>query len=125
MEVEVTSALIDAYWQATLVSLSVVVVAVAAFSLLSFWAGRHIDAKFDKHATVIQAQVDEIKGAVAHGAKEHEDWRKEMRDINKTWSVAMEAMNTKWSAEMKGINEKLTEQEIERRVTQELRQRQL
>ena len=120
MDAEIASALVTAYWQATGMSIAVVVLAIAAFSWLSFWSARHIDAKFDRQDAKqgerearLQAQVDEIKGAVDRGTKEHEDWRKEMR-----------SMNDKWSTEMKAINEKVTEQEIERRVTQRLQEQQ-
>ena len=133
MESEIaTAAIIGGYWQAVTVIIAVVV-AVGAFSLVSFWAGRHVDAKFDKHAAAMEAQHDkhaaamesqlgkhaaataaeieglrkevdakfdqhaaaivaldakfdkhaeEVKEAIARGAKEHEDWRVEMKAIN-------------------------------------------
>ena len=99
-----TAAIIAGYWQATAVIVGVVVLAVGAFSLVSLWAGRHIDAKFDKHAAATDAKFDamnakfdakfdaqaavieahhlEVKEAIARGAKEHEDWRVEMRAVN-------------------------------------------
>ena len=106
-----TAAIIAGYWQATAVIVGVVVLAVGAFSLVSLWAGRHIDAKFDKHAAATDAKFDameakfdakfdaidakfdaqaavieahhlEVKEAIARGTKEHEDWRVEMRAVN-------------------------------------------
>ena len=53
-----TAAIIGGYWQATAVIIGVVVLAVGAFSLVSLWAGRHIDAKFDKHAAATDAKFD-------------------------------------------------------------------
>ena len=53
-----TAALIAGYWQATAVIIGVVVLATGAFSLVSLWAGRHIDAKFDKHAAATDAKFD-------------------------------------------------------------------
>ena len=102
-----TAAIIAGYWQATAVIVGVVVLAVGAFSLVSLWAGRHIDAKFDKHAAATDAKFDaidakfdaidakfdaqaavieahhmEVKEAIARGTKEHEDWRVEMKAVN-------------------------------------------
>ena len=106
-----SAALIAGYWQATAVVIGVVVLASGAFSLVSLWAGRHIDAKFDKHAAATDAQLEKhaaatdakfdamdakldkhaaamearlnrIEEAVARGTKEHEDWRVEMKAIN-------------------------------------------
>ena len=94
MEAELaTAALIAGYWQATAVIIGVVVLATGAFSLVSLWAGRHIDAKFDKHAAVMAAAMEEhrkeieahrreVEAAIARGTKEHEDWRVEMKAIN-------------------------------------------
>ena len=53
-----TAAIIAGYWQATAVIIGVVVLATGAFSLVSLWAGRHIDAKFDKHAGATDAKFD-------------------------------------------------------------------
>ena len=53
-----SAALIAGYWQATAVVIGVVVLASGAFSLVSLWAGRHIDAKFDKHAAATDAKFD-------------------------------------------------------------------
>ena len=95
-----SAALIAGYWQATAVVIGVVVLASGAFSLVSLWAGRHIDAKFDKHAAAtdakfdamdakldkhaaaMEARLNRIEEAVARGTKEHEDWRVEMKAIN-------------------------------------------
>ncbi len=106
-----SAAIIAGYWQATAVIVGVVVLATGAFSLVSLWAGRHIDAKFDKHAAatdakldkhaaatdakfdamnakldkhaaVMEARLNRIEEAVARGTKEHEDWRVEMKAIN-------------------------------------------
>ena len=115
-----TAAIIAGYWQATAVIIGVVVLAVGAFSLVSLWAGRHIDAKFDKHAAVmaaamatameehrkeieahrreVEAHHKEVEAAIARGTKEHEDWR----------------------VEMKAINEKVTDLLIEREVERRL-----
>ncbi len=83
MESEVaTVAIIGGYWQAVVVIVAVVVLAVGAFSLVSFWAGRHIDAKFDKHAATTEAHLKGVEAAIARGTKEHEDWRVEMKAIN-------------------------------------------
>ncbi len=101
MEAELaTAAIIAGYWQATAVIIGVVVLATGAFSLVSLWAGRHIDAKFDKHAAVMAAAMEEhrkeieahrreveahhkeVEAAIARGTKEHEDWRVEMKAIN-------------------------------------------
>ena len=100
MDAAITDTLVTSYWQATGVSIAVVVIALGAFSLVSMWAGRHIDAKFEKHTADIgvqlqvmqsqmelqhkelQAAVTIIERAVAQGAKEHEDWRVEMQAIN-------------------------------------------
>ena len=128
MEAELaTAAIMAGYWQATAVIIGVVVLAVGAFSLVSLWAGRHIDAKFDKHAAATDAKFDaidakfdameakfdakfdaqaalieahhkEVKEAIARGTKEHEDWR----------------------VEMKAINDKVTELFIEREVERRL-----
>ena len=80
-EVANTVAIIGGYWQATAVIVAVVVLAVGAFSLVSF-AGRHIDTKFDKHAAVMEAHHKEVEGAIARGTKEHDDWRVEMKALN-------------------------------------------
>ena len=57
MESEVlAAAIIGGYWQAAIVVVAVVALAVGAFSLISFWASRHIDAKFDKHAAAIDTK---------------------------------------------------------------------
>ena len=104
MDSELASAAIFAgYWQVTAVIVGVVVLASGAFSLVSLWAGRHIDAKFDKHAAMnakfdkhaaatdakfdaqgaaMEARLNRIEEAVARGTKEHEDWRVEMKAIN-------------------------------------------
>ena len=55
MESEVAAAIVGD-WQAVAVIIAVVVLAVGALSLVSFWAGRHIDAKFDKHAAATDAK---------------------------------------------------------------------
>ena len=157
MESEVAAAIVSD-WQAVGVIIAVVVLAVGAFSLVSFWVGRHIDAmfgkqstamdamfdkqgtamdakfdkhtaemdakfdkhtaemdakfdkhtaemdakfdaidakfdaidakfdvleaKFDKHAAVVEVRLDHVEAAIARGAKEHEDWRVEMKAIN-------------------------------------------
>ena len=62
-----SAALIAGYWQATAVVIGVVVLASGAFSLVSLWAGRHIDAKFDKHAAATDAKLE--KHAAAMDAK--------------------------------------------------------
>ena len=99
-----SAAIIAGYWQAAVVVIGVVVLASGAFSLVSLWAGRHIDAKFDKHAAAtdakfdamnakldakldkhaaaMEARLNRIEEAVARGTKEHEDWRVEMKAIN-------------------------------------------
>ena len=99
-----SAAIIAGYWQAAAVVIGVVVLASGAFSLVSLWAGRHIDAKFDKHAAAtdakfdamdakfdakfdkhaaaMEARLNRIEEAVARGTKEHEDWRVEMKAIN-------------------------------------------
>ena len=95
-----SAAIIAGYWQAAVVIIGVVVLATGAFSLVSLWAGRHIDAKFDKHAAAtdakfdamdakldkhaaaMEARLNRIEEAVARGTKEHEDWRVEMKAIN-------------------------------------------
>ncbi len=69
-----SAALIAGYWQATAVVIGVVVLASGAFSLVSLWAGRHIDAKFDKHAAATDAKFDAMdakldKHAAATDAK--------------------------------------------------------
>lgn len=81
-EVANTVAIIGGYWQAATVIIAVVVLAVGAFSLVSFWASRHIDTKFDKHAAVIEAHHKQVEDAIARGTKEHDDWRVEMKAIN-------------------------------------------
>ena len=81
-EVANTVAIIGGYWQAVAVIIAVVVLAVGAFSLVSFWASRHIDTKFDKHAAVIEAHHKQVEDAIARGTKEHDDWRVEMKAIN-------------------------------------------
>ena len=53
-----SAAIIAGYWQAAAVVIGVVVLASGAFSLVSLWAGRHIDAKFDKHAAATDAKFD-------------------------------------------------------------------
>ena len=61
MESEVlAAAIIGGYWQAAIVVVAVVALAVGAFSLISFWASRHIDAKFDKHAAAIDTKFAAI-----------------------------------------------------------------
>ena len=97
-EVANTVAIIGGYWQAVAVIIAVVVLAVGAFSLVGFWASRHIDAKFDKHAAVIEAHHKEVEGAIARGTKEHDDWRVEMRIINEK------------------VTDLLIEKEVERRM---------
>ena len=83
MENEVAiTAITGAYWQAVIVIVVVVALAVGAFSLVSFWASRHIDTKFDKHAVEMKAYQQEVKGAIDRGTKEHDDWRTEMKIIN-------------------------------------------
>ena len=62
-----SAAIIAGYWQATAVVIGVVVLASGAFSLVSLWAGRHIDAKFDKHAAATDAKLE--KHAAATDAK--------------------------------------------------------
>ena len=62
-----SAAIIAGYWQAAVVVIGVVVLASGAFSLVSLWAGRHIDAKFDKHAAATDAKLD--KHAAATDAK--------------------------------------------------------
>ena len=81
-EVANTVAIMAAYWQAVGVIIAVVVLAVGAFSLVSLWASRHIDTKFDKHAAVMDACYKEVERAIALGTKEHDDWRIEMKAIN-------------------------------------------
>ena len=81
-EVANTVAIIGGYWQAVAAITAVVVLAVGAFSLVSFWASRHIDTKFDKHAAVMEAHHKEVEGAIARGTKEHDDWRVEMKALN-------------------------------------------
>ena len=99
MENEVaTVAIVGGYWQAVTVIIAVVVLAVGAFSLVSFWASRHIDTKFDKHAAVIEGHHKEVEAAIARGTKEHDDWR----------------------VEMKAINEKVTDLVIEREVARRM-----
>ena len=108
-EVANTVAIIGGYWQAVGVIVAVVVLAVGAFSLVSFWAGRHIDTKFDKHAALMEAHhkdhrkemeahYKEVEGAIARGTKEHDDWR-----------VLMKAMNEK-------VTDLFIEREVERRM---------
>ena len=41
-----------------------------------------LEAKFDKHAAVVEVRLDHVEAAIARGAKEHEDWRVEMKAIN-------------------------------------------
>ena len=105
-EVANTVTIMAAYWQAVGVIIAVGVLAVGAFSLVSFWAGRHIDtkfdkhaAKFDKHAAVMDAHYKQVERAIALGTKEHDDWR----------------------IEMKAINEKVTDLIIEREVDRRMR----
>ena len=99
MENEVaTLAILGGYWQAVVVIFAVVVLAVGAFLLVSFWASRHIDTKFDKHAAVIEAHHKGVEAAIARGTKGHDDWR----------------------VEMKAINEKVTDLVIEREVARRL-----
>ena len=79
MEAELaTSAIIAGYWQATAVIIGVVVLAVGAFSLVSLWAGRHIDAKFDKHAAVMAAVMEEFRKDLEAHRRELEEHRKEV-----------------------------------------------
>jgi len=100
-EVANTVAIIGGYWQAVTVIIAVVVLAVGAFSLVSFWASRHIDTKFDKHAAVMNAHHKEVQNAIERGTKEHDDWR----------------------IEMKAINEKVTDLVIEREVDRRMREK--
>ena len=88
MQPEVASALVDAYWQATLISIVVVGLSIAAFSLLSFWSVRHIDAKFAAQDAKQDAREVRLQDAIDRGTKEHEDWRKEMRAINEKLTEA-------------------------------------
>ena len=115
-----TAALMAGYWQATAVIIGVVVLAVGAFSLVSLWAGRHIDAKFDKHAAVMAAA---IAAAMDAHRKETEELRREVEAHHKEVEAAI-ARGTKehedWRVEMKAINEKVTDLLIEREVERRL-----
>ena len=140
-----TAALMAGYWQATAVVIGVVVLASGAFSLVSLWAGRHIDAKFDKHAAATDAKFDAMdakldKHAAATDAKldamnakldakfdEHAAATDAKLDkhaavvearLNRIEEAV--ARGTKehedWRVEMKAINEKVTDLYIDREV---------
>ena len=122
-----SAAIIAGYWQAAVVVIGVVVLASGAFSLVSLWAGRHIDAKFDKHAAATDAKLD--KHAAATDAKFDAMNAKLDAKLDKH-AAAMEARlnrieeavarGTKehedWRVEMKAINEKVTDLYIDREV---------
>ena len=133
-----SAAIIAGYWQAAAVVIGVVVLASGAFSLVSLWAGRHIDAKFDKHAAATDAKFDAMnakldatfeKFAAATDAKFDAMDAKFDAKFDKH-AAAMEARlnrieeavarGTKehedWRVEMKAINEKVTDLYIDREV---------
>ena len=128
MESELASAAIIAgYWQATAVVIGVVVLATGAFSLVSLWAGRHIDAKFDKHVAATDARFDAMdakldatfeKFAAATDAKLDKHAAVMEARLNRIEEAV--ARGTKehedWRVEMKAINEKVTDLHIEREV---------
>ena len=129
-----SAALIAGYWQATAVVIGVVVLASGAFSLVSLWAGRHIDAKFDKHAAATDAKFDAMdakldkhaaataamfeKFAAATDAKF--DKHAAAMEAHRREVEAAIARGTKehedWRVEMKAINEKVTDLLIDREV---------
>ena len=133
-----TAALMAGYWQATAVVIGVVVLASGAFSLVSLWAGRHIDAKFDKHAAATDAKLDKHAAATdakfdAMNAKLDATFEKFAAATDAKLdkhAAAMEARlnrieeavarGTKehedWRVEMKAINEKVTDLYIDREV---------
>ena len=90
-----TTAIIGGYWQAVTVIIAVVVVAVGAFSLVSFWAGRHVDAKFDKHAVATQAQHDNHAAAMK---AQHDNHAAAMKAQHDNHAAAMEAQLGKHAA---------------------------
>ena len=103
MENEIANAVavIGGYWQAVAVVTAVVVLAVGAFSLISSWASRHIDTKFEKHAAVMEAHHRAVRDAFARRTKERDDWR----------------------IEVKAINERVTDLVIEREVERRMREK--
>ena len=122
-----SAALIAGYWQATAVVIGVVVLASGAFSLVSLWAGRHIDAKFDKHAAATDAKLDKHAAATAamfekFAAATDAKFDKHAAAMEARLNRIEEAVarGTKehedWRVEMKAINEKVTDLLIDREV---------
>ena len=73
---------------------AVVTVQVALAALLTWWMGRHIDAKTDALGKLLDARAEGIgstldariacvQEAVAAGAEEHKAWREELGKTNK------------------------------------------
>ena len=122
-----TAALMAGYWQATAVVIGVVVLASGAFSLVSLWAGRHIDAKFDKHAAATDAKFDAMNAKLdakfdEHAAATDAKFDKHAAAMEARFDRIEEAVSrwTKehedWRVEMKAINEKVTDLYIDREV---------
>ena len=140
-----SAAIIAGYWQAAAVVIGVVVLASGAFSLVSLWAGRHIDAKFDKHAAATDAKFDAMnakldatfeKFAAAtdakfdkHAAATDAKFDAMNAKLDKHAAVMEARLNRieeavargtqeheDWRVEMKAINEKVTDLYIDREV---------
>ncbi len=115
-----TAAIIAGYWQATAVIIGVVVLATGAFSLVSLWAGRHIDAKFDKHSGATDAKFDTMdakldKHAAATDAKLDkfaavlEAFRKEVADALDKQAGAVAAVMEEFRKDLEAHRRELEE----------------
>ena len=122
-----SAAIIAGYWQAAAVVIGVVVLASGAFSLVSLWAGRHIDAKFDKHAAATDAKFDAMnakldatfeKFAAATDAKLDKHAAAMEARLNRIEEAVARGTqeHADWRVEMKAINERVTDLVIDREV---------